>query len=500
MRDNYFKRIAFFLLLASVLLPLSCRDVGWSTPLVGFVEEGLSTVFMRSYSKTHETALETIPSRVPIRITLSLVNPKGFDLEAAVSASPATRVLLSDGPRIDSIDPGTLVFSLTAHEEAEWKDLDFSIQFHAGAINKTWESESLRLRVDSPPELPVEVVSSFDSDNKSFVAWIMPEGLRNEDIVEVEIAAQPSGGGAAIIRQVPVSIGGNWLRWSPPGAVALRAYSYHFVSIDRAGLRSAASPVYGQDDRYLVFYNSNGGEGVVLDPTGYDEGAPVSLRSPENTLQRIGYEFGSWNTRANGSGSSYTPAATLPMPRGGLELWAHWTPIVYTVSLDTGGGSLPGGITSPLSYTIESPELVLPIPNRSDYRFDGWFANSSFTGQVQSSIPEGSTGNRSYYAKWTQYGSSTISMSIAGGTELAFTQETSPVSPGTEITISADGVLASGGINWVWRRNGAVQSAQTTSSFSWTPSSSDIGQHIISCELYYQGLSYSGNVTILVNN
>jgi uncharacterized repeat protein (TIGR02543 family) len=61
------------------------------------------------------------------------------------------------------------------------------------------------------------------------------------------------------------------------------------------------------------------------------------------------------------------------------------------------GGTLWGQKTS---YTIEDDFYTLPTPQRSGHTFQGWFSNSNFTGGALTSIPLGSTGNRTFVARW----------------------------------------------------------------------------------------------------
>ena len=82
----------------------------------------------------------------------------------------------------------------------------------------------------------------------------------------------------------------------------------------------------------------------------------------------------------------------------------------YTITYNADGGWCTGGNSSshnctPTSYTTESSNITLPTPTKTDnnnieYHFDGWYTNSSFTGNPVTTIPTGSTGNKTFYAKW----------------------------------------------------------------------------------------------------
>jgi uncharacterized repeat protein (TIGR02543 family) len=77
-------------------------------------------------------------------------------------------------------------------------------------------------------------------------------------------------------------------------------------------------------------------------------------------------------------------------------------------------GTNPGSV--PTEYTIESSDVTLPTPTRSGYNFDGWYADSDLsTGGVHTTIANGSTGNKEYWAKWTAKTLTSISIAPSSG-------------------------------------------------------------------------------------
>lgn len=56
---------------------------------------------------------------------------------------------------------------------------------------------------------------------------------------------------------------------------------------------------------------------------------------------------------------------------------------------------------NPVSYTIDDGSISLKPPVLSGRIFAGWFTDVSFTQAATiPAIPEGSTGNKTFYAKW----------------------------------------------------------------------------------------------------
>jgi uncharacterized repeat protein (TIGR02543 family) len=82
-----------------------------------------------------------------------------------------------------------------------------------------------------------------------------------------------------------------------------------------------------------------------------------------------------------------------------LTLTAKWMPIEYIITYYDGWWY----VDNPRTFTIESADLAINPPEvRDGYTFDGWFANADFSGEIVTYIPAGSTGNKEFWAKWTE--------------------------------------------------------------------------------------------------
>lgn len=98
-------------------------------------------------------------------------------------------------------------------------------------------------------------------------------------------------------------------------------------------------------------------------------------------------------------GNSYIPGAYVPA--GVTSLTAQWTPMTYTVMLETNGGTIADG-KDVISYTYGAG-ATLPTENditREGYTFEGWYADSSFSGTPVTEISSDDMGNKEFYAKW----------------------------------------------------------------------------------------------------
>jgi uncharacterized repeat protein (TIGR02543 family) len=135
---------------------------------------------------------------------------------------------------------------------------------------------------------------------------------------------------------------------------------------------------------HTAVFNSNGGSAVA---TQVVDGMVAEPAAPS----KEGYAFAGWysNLMLTSTYDFNTPVTT------DLILYAKWNE-VYTVTFNLDGGT---GITDS-TYTVESETLVLPIPTKVEFNFLGWYDNSELTGSAITEIPQGSTGNMEFWAKW----------------------------------------------------------------------------------------------------
>lgn len=84
-----------------------------------------------------------------------------------------------------------------------------------------------------------------------------------------------------------------------------------------------------------------------------------------------------------------------------INVYAQWSPSSYTVTLNTGGGTINSGNINEYTYGVGA---VLPTANDMSYAghsFEGWYDNKAFTGSPVTEIGTDETNNKEYWAKWT---------------------------------------------------------------------------------------------------
>lgn len=111
-----------------------------------------------------------------------------------------------------------------------------------------------------------------------------------------------------------------------------------------------------------------------------------------------GYTFNGWYDNPAGEGDKIT---TLINNTGAITLYAYWIANTYNIRLEL-NGSNTDCITESFSVLF-GEDVILPIPTRVGYYFDGWFSNAECSGEglfndvFRWNIPKDVV----LYAKWT---------------------------------------------------------------------------------------------------
>ncbi len=122
----------------------------------------------------------------------------------------------------------------------------------------------------------------------------------------------------------------------------------------------------------------------------------VCLELPEPEQQN-GYCFAGWFLNENYDGEAITAQNIAKTGGSRLTLYAQEIPVVYSVRFETYGGSqIPD-----LTYTVHDG-IVLPIPEKQDFIFAGWYESEDFSGNAIERLLVGSVGDKVFYARWAQ--------------------------------------------------------------------------------------------------
>lgn len=145
---------------------------------------------------------------------------------------------------------------------------------------------------------------------------------------------------------------------------------------------------------YTVSYNANGGAGA---PTNQTKWYGTNLTLSSTTPTRTGYSFSKWNTKADGSGTSYSAGATYS-GNAALTLYAIWTANTYVVTYNANGGTgAPANQTK--TYGVDLT-LSTTIPTLTNYNFLGWSTSANGGVVYQAGATYTSNSAVTLYAVW----------------------------------------------------------------------------------------------------
>lgn len=149
-----------------------------------------------------------------------------------------------------------------------------------------------------------------------------------------------------------------------------------------------------------ITYNANGGSNApAAQPINIGTQGTIASKG---SMSRTGYTFQKWNTKADGTGTSYSQGASFTPTSStkSFTLYAIWALTTYAVSYN-GNGATSGSVPSQskkhgVSLTLSSGGFV-----RTNYILSGW--GTSSTGSVAYKLGATYTGNAplSLYAIWT---------------------------------------------------------------------------------------------------
>ena len=163
----------------------------------------------------------------------------------------------------------------------------------------------------------------------------------------------------------PERPGYTFLGWIREGETQDKARSIYEVKLGSTGDLSLI-PVW-EKNVYDITYVMNGGEIPENAPSTFSYGdEEVHLKAPK----RENYVFIGWKDSEDASPvKKYVIQSDLDKD---LNLEAVWTPEKYYISYYLAGGKLKDGKSNSSSYTIESEDFILNVPERDYYVFKGW--------------------------------------------------------------------------------------------------------------------------------
>ncbi|MGA9111282.1 MAG: InlB B-repeat-containing protein [Smithella sp.] len=175
------------------------------------------------------------------------------------------------------------------------------------------------------------------------------------------------------------------------------------TEVPSSGITVYANWLPNTDTIYTVSYDGNGGPSIgtqyVIAPATPPPATVGALPTPPT---RLFYVFASWNTKADGSGDTFTAGPTGTPVTASITVYAQWTANPgYTVTYNSGWGtSVDAQYVIPPATTVGT----LPTsPTKPCYTFGGWYTATGGGGApFTASTPV--TADITVYAQWTWVG------------------------------------------------------------------------------------------------
>lgn len=184
-----------------------------------------------------------------------------------------------------------------------------------------------------------------------------------------------------------------------------------YTSADGKWTRTAATTLYAHwKQTYTVTYNANfpataiSTSGTVpTDDTEYASGATVTVKYNSGSLVARGYTFGGWNTKSDGSGTTYAAGSGTFSITEPTTLYAKWTATNYTASNNIKEAS--GTANGQYNVTFYTTSIVhTSAPSKTGYNVAGYYKEAGFTTLIAnanlsltSSTTTYTTGGKWYY-------------------------------------------------------------------------------------------------------
>lgn len=172
---------------------------------------------------------------------------------------------------------------------------------------------------------------------------------------------------------------------------------------------------------YTIQYNGNGATSgsTVSSSHTYDTAKNLTA----NGFTRTGYKFSGWNTKADGTGTSYSDKANVKnltsTANSTITLYAQWTPNTYIINYNGNGATGGDTLASTHVFDIEK-KLTVSGFYKDGFEFSGWNTKADGSGTSysdQQSIKNlTATDNEviQLYAQWSK--EITLTFNLNGGT------------------------------------------------------------------------------------
>jgi uncharacterized repeat protein (TIGR02543 family) len=205
-----------------------------------------------------------------------------------------------------------------------------------------------------------------------------------------------------------------------------------------------------------VTYNGNGNTGGSTSSQTKTFGTALALRS--NGFTKTGHKFVKWNTKSDGSGTSYNAGASFTSEVASTTIYAIWTKETYSVSFNANGGSgAPSAQTKTYGTALT---LSSTKPTRSGWTFVGWGTSATdTTADYQPGGTYNTNGAITLYAIWSKTLTLSYNANGESGAPASQSQTIYNATTSATFTISSTSLTSTSSLFKGWATSSTATSA-----------------------------------------
>ena len=152
------------------------------------------------------------------------------------------------------------------------------------------------------------------------------------------------------------------------------------LSVDNSNTTKTFYALWANND-YSIIFDSNSGGNATGNMASMSCRTGTEYTLNQNNYSWYGHTFTGWNTKADGSGTTYADKAKVKnlVSSGSITLFAQWNDNTYTITFANNGAT---SIGSTSLVCIKGVECDLPSITREGYEIIGWGISASSTEPV----------------------------------------------------------------------------------------------------------------------
>ena len=163
------------------------------------------------------------------------------------------------------------------------------------------------------------------------------------------------------------------------GSAIIGNYKYFKVINNSSSAATTATITVEYSATYTVTYDANGATSgaVPTDNTKYAENATVTVLGNTGSLAKTHYTFGGWNTKDDGTGTTYAASETFSISDN-TTLYAKWNANTHDITMPAEDeyGTYTASATDDVPYGTEVTLTYTPKSTYSSY-VATWYVNGS---------------------------------------------------------------------------------------------------------------------------